>query len=47
MINLFAERNYLVTVEFPATPNFPATISRSNVYSEFERIPTAGLRFRF
>ena len=47
VINLFAERNYLVEVEFPATPNFPATISRSNVYSEFERIPTAGLRFRF
>jgi hypothetical protein len=47
VINLFAQRNYLITVEFPATPNFPATVSRSNVYSEFERLPTAGLRWRF
>ena len=47
VINLFAQRNYLITVEFPATNNIPATVSRSNVYSELERIPTAGLRLRF
>ena len=47
VINLFGERNYLITVEFPATANFPVTVSRSNVYSELERIPTAGLRLRF
>jgi hypothetical protein len=47
VLNLFAERNYLVDVEFPATANIPASVSRSNVYTELERIPTAGLRVRF
>jgi hypothetical protein len=47
VINLFGERNYLITVEFPATANYPVSVSRSNVYTELERIPTAGLRLRF
>ena len=47
VINVFAERNYLIEVVFPAVNGLPATVSRSNVYSELERIPTAGLRVRF
>jgi hypothetical protein len=47
VINLFNHRNYLIEVTFPATPNIPEQTSRSNVYTEFERIPTAGVRFRF
>jgi hypothetical protein len=47
VINLFGQRNYLITVEFPEVNNIPAFVSRSNVYTELERIPTAGLRLRF
>jgi hypothetical protein len=47
VINLFNQRNYLIEVTFPATQNLPENISRSNIYAEFDRIPTAGLRFRF
>jgi hypothetical protein len=47
VLNVFGQRNYLVEVEFPATNNLPASVSRSNVYAELGRIPTAGLRFRF
>ncbi len=47
VLNLFGQRNYLVEVEFPATNNIPASVSRSNVYTELERMPTAGLRVRF
>ena len=47
VINVFAERNYLVRVEFPPENGIPASVSRSNVYTELERIPTGGLRFRF
>lgn len=47
VINLFNHRNYLIEVTFPAVDNIPESVSRSNVYTEFERIPTAGVRFRF
>jgi TonB dependent receptor/TonB-dependent Receptor Plug Domain len=47
VINLFNHRNYLIEVTFPAVDNIPESVSRSNIYTEFERIPTAGVRFRF
>ena len=47
VINLFNQRNYLFEVTFPPTQNFPEYVSRSNIYAELDRIPTAGLRFRF
>jgi hypothetical protein len=47
VINVFNHRNYLIEVTFPAVDSLPENVSRSNVYTEFERIPTAGVRFRF
>ena len=47
VINVFNHRNYLIEVRFPAVDNVPENVSRSNIYTEFERIPTAGVRFRF
>jgi hypothetical protein len=47
VINLFNQRNYLIEVTFPPVNGIPENVSRNNIYTELERIPTAGLRFRF
>ena len=48
VLNLFAERNYLLTIEVPPTASGLAGFtSRNNVYTELERIPTFGIRFMF
>ena len=47
VINLFKQRNYLLEMTFPPVNGIPGSVSRSNIYTELERIPTAGLRFRF
>jgi hypothetical protein len=49
VINLFNQRNYLLEMTFPPVNGIPGSgsVSRSNIYTELERMPTAGLRFRF
>ena len=48
VINLFNERNYLLTIDVPPLANgVGGWTSRNNVYTELERIPTFGIRVTF
>ena len=48
VINLFNQRNYLLRIDIPATSSgLPAHTAHNNVYTELERIPTGGIRFKF
>jgi len=47
VINLFNTRNYLLRIDIPPVDSLPGFTAHNNVYTELERIPTFGIRFRF
>jgi hypothetical protein len=47
VINLFGTRNYLQTIRIPSISGPEEFTTSNNVYENFERIPTFGVRVKF
>lgn len=47
MINLFGSRNYVQTMPVPQLEGSEARSTANNVYDNFERFPSFGIRVRF
>jgi hypothetical protein len=47
VINLFGARNYRQTIDVPSHDGTENFVTANNIYENFERFPTFGVRFKF